>query len=150
MLKERVIKECEKRGISEDIFVLETFFAIFCKMKKEGYDEISLKSSDLSDVIPQLEELFRGLGIISDAFCKDPVSEVYNRFHCYVIECLYARGYGFFNVDYNKVIININDYMIHKTLKKNEEISDIIDEGYLIMTGQQEEKDLTFQFVKNK
>lgn len=119
-------------------------------MKEGGYDEISLRSSDLLEILPHLEVLFQKFGIVSDAFCKDPVSEEYNQFSNYVIQILYASGYGFFNADYNKISININDYMIKKTLKKNERIADIADRRYFIMANQIQELESSFQFVKNK
>lgn len=150
MFNKRMLEEGERRRLTVDAFVHEVLFAIFCKMKEEGYEEISLKASDLLEVLPHLEKLFQKFGIISEAFCKEPVSEEYTHFSNYVIQILYARGYGFFNVDYNKISININDYMIQKTLKENERIMDIVDIGYLIMTNQIEKLESSFQFVKNK
>ncbi len=150
MLNKRIQQECEERNVSTEIFVKQYLFAIFCKMKQQGKEEISLNSSDLLAILPSLELLFQELGIQSDLFCKEPVSEEYNYFPNYVIQILYANGYGFFNADYNKMFININNYMIQKTLKENEKIADIVDKGYFIMSGQARKIETPVQMVKKE
>lgn len=131
--------QINKRGLDDDEFVLYVLFAIFCKMVQEGYEQISLKSADVQEYVPRLEKVFTNIGIISDAFCKTPVDETYDRFKSYVIQCLVRTRHGYFNDEYNQIEIQINSFFAQKTLNENKDIMDIIESGYMSITNQMED-----------
>lgn len=122
--------------MKEQIYIQGIFFAICCRMKKEGYNTISLKNEDLKEYVPKLKEIFSNYSYNSDIFCMTPVEETYDNFKNFIIECLYANYYGSFNQDYNSITIEINDYKIDKILKEQEKYQELINQGYLIMTDQ--------------
>lgn len=142
--KEFIKRVYKSKGLDEESFFLEILFTIFCKMKNEGYNELSLDSSSVSKYAPKLKNLFERYDIISDAFVQTPVEETYDKFSNYVIQILIGRKFGYFNAAYSKITLDINQYMINKTLKEYEELSEFIEEGYLCITNQLvniEEKD---------
>lgn len=134
--KEFIKQFYKRKGLTEEGFFLEILFAIFCKMKKEGYDELHLDSKSVFEYAPRLKSIFERLGITSEAFSRTPVEETYDRFSNYAIQILIERNFGYFNADYNKIIIAINPYMISKTLKEYEELKNFIEECYLCITNQ--------------
>lgn len=132
--KEFIQQFYESKGLTEESFFLEILFAILCKMKKEGYDEIAIDSSSISDVASRLKGIFEKIGIESDAFSRTPVEETYDHFASYIIKVLVERRFGYFNSEYNKIHIEINPYMINKTLKEYEELTKLIEECFICMT----------------
>ncbi len=135
MDREFIKQYIEKRVLDEESFVKEILFATFAKMKLEGNDELSLDKESVSKYAPRLESVLSRLGIISEAFTRTPVEETYDAFASYAIEILIGRKFGYFNSEYNKITIEINPYMINKTLKNYEELTDLINECFESITG---------------
>ena len=69
--------------------------AIYLKLTTYGINEVSLKSEDIKQYIPDIKRIFDERGIQSDdLFVKTPVSEDYDRYKDYLIDVLIEQGVG--------------------------------------------------------
>lgn len=135
-IKFAIKKHYLDKGKTIETFTSDMLFSICCQMCQNGYEVISLRNKDTKYYAKKLDYLFNRFEIYSDYFCMTPVTETYDGIKNFFIDYIYAQNYGIFSSNYDYITLNINDYMISKTLKKYSDFSAFIHEGYCIMTDQ--------------
>lgn len=92
--------------------LLET---VYLTLKQYDYSSVSLKSVDLLKYVPKIEEILKEKDLLdSDLFIKTPVEETYDQFKNFLISRLLRPRVGYFNENYDAIILNCTDYYIKR------------------------------------
>ena len=103
--------------------------SIYLKLALYGYNEISLRANDLKVNVPKIQALFEQYNIYTyDLFVKTPVSETYDRYKNNIINMFINNGVGYFNNNYDSIIINCNSYYIKRVLEEMINYKELINE----------------------
>ena len=103
----------EKKKVNVHQFLREVYYHLLYA----GYENISIKSEDLSSYVPQMEEIVNASDIdLDDLFIKTPVSETYDKYKDYLISTFIQENVGYFNDRYDTITLVNNPYLIKKNI----------------------------------
>ena len=124
--------EQNRKVLIEDIIV-----AMYLVLHNSGYSLVSLKSKDLLEYAPKLEVfLEKNDLLLQDLFIKTPVEETYDQYKNFLIKELYGNKLGYFNEDYNGIILDVPNFYIHKHLERVKDYRSIIQDGCYLISGE--------------
>lgn len=123
---------------------------VYLNMYKKGFSMISLKSNDISTIVPRIEVVLNKYGIDSDdLFVKTPVLETYDRYVDYLISIFLQEPLGHMNETYDSITIDCTMYRVDKELEEAKEYSQIIEECCDVIINDEKTPRKVLQAKKN-
>lgn len=100
---------------------------VYLTLQQFGHQEVSLKNPDLLEYVPKIEIILKENGFDdADLFLKTPVEESYDKYKNFLISELYGKGLGYFNENYDIIILNCPLFYILNCQKAIKPYSEIV------------------------